>query len=349
MEFKTQTFTVSDLYNWHRGGELNLSPTFQRRLVWSGVARSYLIDTVARGLPMPKIFYRMQIHPDEVKSVREIVDGQQRLDALFSYIDGRFPVYRSHGSFASGKRFAQLTAEQQSLILSYDITADLLIGASDGLVFQIFARINSYGIRLNAQEKRNAEFAGVFKHTCYELGTTHLEFWRRNGILSNENVARMDEAELTSELVIAMMGGLQDKKKSINSYYQENDDRFPEQKRMVKQFERVLEWIENNVGDLKETAFARRAMFYSLFVAVADTLYGIPKGLGPLRKAPALLTRPQRAITTRELERLSDAALAQSPPPRLVEFAVASSRQTDNLRPRRIRHRAISNALRAAL
>ena len=48
MEFKSQSFTVSDLYNWYRAGELFLQPKFQRRKIWKPVAKSYLIDTVLR-------------------------------------------------------------------------------------------------------------------------------------------------------------------------------------------------------------------------------------------------------------------------------------------------------------
>jgi len=54
MPFKSQSFTVSDLYEWFRSGELILQPKFQRRLVWSQGAKSYLIDTVIRELPIPK-------------------------------------------------------------------------------------------------------------------------------------------------------------------------------------------------------------------------------------------------------------------------------------------------------
>ncbi|TAK61878.1 MAG: DUF262 domain-containing protein, partial [Dehalococcoidia bacterium] len=173
MEFTTQSFTIADLYNWHNTGELDLSPRFQRRLVWSNAARSYLVDTVARGLPMPKIFYRMQIDPVAIKSVREVVDGQQRLRALFSFIDGEFTVYASHNEDIGGRRFARLPEEVRDAILRYEITADLLIGATDTAVLQIFARINSYSVTLNDQEKRNAKFAGAFKSLAYDLGTRH--------------------------------------------------------------------------------------------------------------------------------------------------------------------------------
>ena len=48
-------FKVSDFVNWYRSNELELSPIFQRRSVWPTGAKSFLIDTVMRGLPIPAV------------------------------------------------------------------------------------------------------------------------------------------------------------------------------------------------------------------------------------------------------------------------------------------------------
>lgn len=339
MEFKSQAFTVSDLYNWYRSGELFLQPKFQRRKIWKPIAKSYLIDTLLRGLPMPKIYYRMQVNPDTVKSVREVVDGQQRLDAIFNYIENQFPIRRSHGE-AGGKLFRDLDPEVQSRILYYDVAADLLVGADDAQVLQVFARINSYSLTLNAQEKRNAKFFGLFKELAYRLGTSHVSFWTQRRILTDANIARMAEAELTSELLVGLMAGLQDKKKSLDVYYKKLEDMFPNQKTVEARFERVLTWIDDHVGEqLAKTAFARRALFYSLFMAVADALFGIEKGAGPLNgfgKKP--LSRVQVAGLRRELIEITEGIRAEKPPRKLANFALSSAGQTDNVRPRQTRH-----------
>lgn len=338
MQFKTQAFTVADLFNWYRGEELFLQPRFQRRLVWSGAAKSYLIDTIVRGLPIPKIYYRMQVDPASMKSVREVVDGQQRLQALFAYLNDDFRVYRHHNPLIGGKKFSDLPASVKSQILSYDLSADLLIGADDPQVLQIFARINSYSVTLNAQEKRNAKYFGLFKATAYDLGTSHLKFWIDRGILTYQNVARMAEAELSSELMVALMAGLQDKKTSVDRYYAQYEDQFPQDADIRTRFETVINWIDRNV-DFAGTVFSRRALFYSLFVAVADSIYGIDQGSGPTTGFPhTALAKQERARLNRDLKALSDGVRAPEPPARFAEFAIASARQTDNVGPRRIRH-----------
>jgi hypothetical protein len=347
MEFKSQAFTISDLYNWYRSGELFLQPKFQRRKIWKPVAKSYLIDTVLKGLPMPKIYYRMQVNPKDVKSTREVVDGQQRLDAIFGYIENQFTVRKSQNPIAGGKHFKELPDHIQSQILSYDVAADLLIGADDAQVLQIFARINSYSLTLNDQEKRNAKYFGLFKDLAYRLGTSHVQFWTGNNILTYGAVARMAEAELTSELLVAIIAGLQDKKKSLDKYYPQYEDTFPNQKMVESRFERTLSWIdENAVTAIKDTVFQRRALFYSLFVAITDVLFGVEKGRGPISTFPQKsLSGKQRSQLHRRFSEITLGMRAKEPPRKLAEFAIAAARQTDNLRPRQIRHNYLINLL----
>ena len=51
----SRTYSVNDFRDWNNAGTLELAPKFQRRSVWTGKARSYLIDTILRDLPMPKV------------------------------------------------------------------------------------------------------------------------------------------------------------------------------------------------------------------------------------------------------------------------------------------------------
>ena len=48
-----RAYTVSDFTKWDKDGELILAPKFQRRSVWTQMARSYLIDTILQGYPIP--------------------------------------------------------------------------------------------------------------------------------------------------------------------------------------------------------------------------------------------------------------------------------------------------------
>ena len=56
--FNTRNYSIRDFEEWNQRNELFLQPKFQRRNVWSDKARSYLIDTIIRGKPIPKIYMR---------------------------------------------------------------------------------------------------------------------------------------------------------------------------------------------------------------------------------------------------------------------------------------------------
>src|SRR5438045_2613534 len=67
-------YRVSDFLSWQRAKSLVLSPSFQRRPVWKTGAKSYLVDTVVRGLPMPIIFLREQkTDLESLEPKREVV------------------------------------------------------------------------------------------------------------------------------------------------------------------------------------------------------------------------------------------------------------------------------------
>src|SRR5216117_4002456 len=74
--FNTRNYSIRDFEEWDERDELTLAPKFQRREVWSDKARAYLIDTIVRGKPIPKIYMRQDINPSTRRTTREIVDGQ---------------------------------------------------------------------------------------------------------------------------------------------------------------------------------------------------------------------------------------------------------------------------------
>src|SRR5512147_2961474 len=95
--FNTRNYSVRDFEEWSgREGELVLAPKFQRRSFWNPKARSYLIDTIIRGKPIPKLYMRQDVNPKNRRITREIVDGQQRLQTVLGYLKDGFKVLRTH-------------------------------------------------------------------------------------------------------------------------------------------------------------------------------------------------------------------------------------------------------------
>lgn len=334
---KPRTATINDFREWNQRNELVLAPEFQRRKVWGPKARSFLIDTILNGFPIPAIHIRQKIDVKTKRTVREVVDGQQRLGAILDYIEDGFGVMKVHNKRYGGLRFSDLPSDVQERFLEYDLLVDFLVGATDADVLEVFARINSYTIVLNEQEKLNAEYSGKFKQLIFQLGREHLEFWRRNRILTNYGIMRMKEAELSTDLVIAMIDGIQDRKR-IRSYYKKYDDDFPQEEVLKERFEKLIDTIAAIYGDsLSVSQFAKSTLFYSLFCALYDLNYGLLR-----KETPSVpTTRETYDAIRRALSVLEKELTAKEPSPAYYDFVDASSRHTTDQSSRLIRHRTI--------
>jgi hypothetical protein len=86
----------------------------------------------------------------------------------------------------------------------------------------------------------------------------------------------MLEAEFVSEVTIAFLHGMQDKKKSISMYYEEYDDVYARQALMEKRFREVVDAINQIIGDqLADTEFRRPPLLYTLFCVIYHRLHGL--------------------------------------------------------------------------
>jgi uncharacterized protein DUF262 len=330
-------YPVTDFREWNENGQLELAPKFQRRPVWSRPAKSYLIDTILRGMPIPPVFIRMRIDPDRTQTVREVVDGQQRLRAVLEYLEDEFAVSRVHNSPFGAKKFSQLPPEGQKILLAYKFAVYMLEDLSDAEVLGIFARLNTYTLTLNAQEKRNAEYFGEFKQTVYDLALEHNEFWTRNKILRDVDIARMRDAELVSELLLTMIRGITETRAThLNACYEKFNDEFPGSRTYIRQFRGVINVIGELFPDtLDSSVFRKSPMFFSLFAAVFDALYGLPGSSNDRQTFEKSRLRAVRA----GLDRLSAVLDEEEPPQKYIPFVDASRRATADVARRQIRHR----------
>ncbi len=339
----SRVYSVNDFREWSNTNVLELAPRFQRRPVWSPKARSYLIDSIIRGLPMPKIFMRQHID-DAGRTIREIVDGQQRIRTVLSYLNEGFPVMPVHGGKDyGGKYFEDLPKPIRDKCLNYSISVDVLIGATDTEVLDIFARLNTYGVRLNKQELINAKYFGHFKQVVYSLGYEYYRFWIDNGILTEKKIARMFEAELTGELLIAMIAGIQSRNVE-EKYYKKYDDDLPKEEAKIGNFKACMDLIGEIVGsELKEMYFSSVHMFYSLFCAIYDLNLGLDGSQTPIiefnrtnRERVRLALADVDELLNEDHENLKEKEL---------RFVLASTRRTTDLTARKTRHEYLVNRI----
>lgn len=335
------SYSPLDFLSWKTSEQLAISPRFQRRSVWSTAAKSYLIDTIILGYPIPAIYIRVVKERGKKLPVREIIDGQQRITAIVEFLEGEFSLSRNIQSPYAGKRFEELPQNIQDVITSYSFVSEVFQGISDEDVLAIFSRLNTYSVTLNKQELRNGRFFGPFKQSAYALAYSHLTFWRNNNIFTETSIARMNEVELTSELAIAMMAGLQDKKKSIDAFYRDYDEVFSRRAEIERKFRRVIDEINHLFPEgLAKSEFRRVPLFYSMFLAIAHRLFGVPGEALPSSEVHSL-SSPERGAFRETIIQLSSVIASARKGEPVGEhnsaFVNASLSQTDNIRPRRQR------------
>lgn len=163
---------IDSLYNKHKRGKLLVQPEFQRQFVWDVAKASRLIESALLDIPLPVIYLSEDLDGKEI-----VIDGQQRLTAFFSFIDGAFPDRRDFrlGSLKvftelNGKMFKDLEEELQDKIRYYKVRTITFQKESEAdLRFEVFERLNSGAVPLNAQELRNCVFRGAYNQLLKDL------------------------------------------------------------------------------------------------------------------------------------------------------------------------------------
>lgn len=314
--------------------ELVLQPKFQRRLAWTDKARMYLIDTILRGMPIPKVYLRKVVKSDRPKPVLEVVDGQQRLAAILDFSKGKLSLNRTYSPEHGGSTFDRLGDDIQRRFLDYTVSVETLDGASDRDVWQTFERLNTYTLTLNRQEKLNAEFFGLFKQACYRLAgeVTDSGTWGILNVISERQIARMREVELTSDVLTALTVGIRDIT-YIRKMYNDLDESYPERDGHQEQFRETMSFISDQLTrGVRRSRFKNLSWFYSLMVALADCLFGIPGGSGPHQ-----VQHSSKII--RRMVQLDRAIRPEEVPPPLATLKSALARGTSHISERRTRHR----------
>lgn len=347
------THLAVDFLFWQQDGSLELSPKFQRRPIWKDAAKAYFIDTLLRGFPVPAVHIRRTRVGG--RPMREVIDGQQRLRALLEFFEGQLKLTKSQDAPWADKALQQLSPDELQRLQQFQFPVVEYEDVSDATVLEVFSRINTYSVGLNAQELRNGRWFGAFKTAVYELAFEYLDFWRSFGIFTEAAIARMNEAQLISELLVMQMDGIQDKKASLNSFYEHLDSGWGKSARNWRfrgrelpkewlservasdRLRKVLEEVRSGTGPiLRKTKFRRASLFYSLFGAIYHRYYGLPGLSIPTPRRP--LTNDGWDRVCAALFELSEMLSSRTAIDDLSgwrrEFVEASARQTDNIGPR---------------
>ncbi|MEU3477160.1 DUF262 domain-containing protein [Streptomyces sp. NPDC033754] len=339
-------YPVADFIKWNNEKELVLNPSFQRGPVWTTTARTYLIDTILHGYPIPKVLMRTHIDRTSHRIFREVVDGQQRLRTIIDFAAGKFKLGIRSKSYR-GANYSSLPGELQDKFLAYKITAEQLINASDSDVLEVFARINSYAVPVNAAELRNAKYDTEFSWSVQEHSRKWTDLWDQ-GILGKRDQVRMIGYSLMAEMYSILLQGVTDGgEDKINRLYERKRSDFPEQGVIEERVDRILQlMLDRVVPGLANEPIVKRPQALMIFAALAHAEYGLPAGdMGD--------DMPERAEGldgtidrfTANLTYLNEVLKAEEPPRELERFYTASKSTTQRIASRRERFKVFCEAL----
>ena len=134
--------------------KVNPAPQYQRTSVWTVAKKKLLIDSILRGYDLPKFYLRAT--PNDLLYDFEVTDGQQRMRAIWEYIDGKYSLDRAliNGKDIDGLFYSDLQSLQE-IFDDYELNIAIIEESSPQEIRSLFARLQM-GTQLNQVELRHA-------------------------------------------------------------------------------------------------------------------------------------------------------------------------------------------------
>ncbi|MBK5945628.1 hypothetical protein CCR83_03975 [Rhodobacter veldkampii DSM 11550] len=176
--YQTNNFLLPQIRDMiDRKEAINLHPEYQRRLRWTTAQKSRLIESLLLNIPIPPVFFY------ESDAARyEVMDGQQRLNTIREFFSGSFALVGLKVlSPLNGIRYPKAPPRVKRTLDRASISAIVLLMESESEISGqgtlaltdirrlVFDRLNTGGMKLNAQELRNAQNPGPFNDAIVEL------------------------------------------------------------------------------------------------------------------------------------------------------------------------------------
>ena len=268
---KTQNieYDLETLVKKIKRGVIRLDPEYQRRHRWSYETSSRLIESLILNIPIPLVYLSQDVDVDTETSDEEarysVIDGQQRLTAISSFFENKFALtgldvlkelegllYRDLPPFLI-RRLEERTIK----CLRIDSTLD------EQVKYDIFERLNSGSIKLEAQELRNAISRGLFNSLIKKLALD--ENFRvlirvdLDAPEQNIKVKKMEDVELVLRFFALNNDNYYNLKKGFRQFLTDEMNKFNklnaiELEQMEKMFLVTMSAIRTHFGD---EAFAK--------------------------------------------------------------------------------------------
>ena len=268
------TMTIADYCQALDRSEVTINKNYQRNpQVWPPQPRSYLIETILRRYPIPKLALHQITDLRSRKTIKHVVDGQQRTIAIRQFYANELRLSTSlELKDAAGRTYSELPEEHQQTFLAYVLQFDQFEAASEEDVRDYFRRINSFTAPLNAEEQRHARYQGPMKWLINSLSSRYGKVLVELGVLTEKQAIRMADSKLLSEIMHALLNGVTTTTKiKLDALYAANNKgaAVEEEDALRSAIEAAFDLVLR-LTDIRGTALMRMNVFYALLLAAVE-------------------------------------------------------------------------------
>lgn len=329
MHIISTNYAVADYCKLMLRKEITVNRAYQRSdKVWPPAARSFLIETILLDYPIPKLSLCQVTDVKSRQTYKEIVDGQQRSQAILDFYNDQLPLSKSSGiPDAAGKVYSRLDDDLKQSFLDYPLSVDLFVSATPDEIREVFRRINSYTVPLNPDETRHSMYQGAFKWFIYRLSRRYDQTFVNLGALGEKQIVRMADAKLFSEITHALMYGIATTNATkLNKMYSEFDPEFPAEAAIEKRIEHAMALI-TDLEEIHNTPLVKPYNLYALVLAISHISDPVP-GLKLIWEPPSPYVY-DRNIVVANLSTLAESLESADSSGALREFVLANISKTN--------------------
>lgn len=293
MKANSSPMSVADYCQDYNNRKIIVNDEYQRKEgLWKAQARSYFIESILLEYPIPKLYLYARLDLKSRQTIKEIVDGQQRSQALAAFFNNKQRLTQNiETEELRGRRYSQLSEEWQAKFLSYSLPIDQFSGAPEDEVREAFRRMNANNVPLNDEEQRNARYQGPFKWFIIQIAEHYKDSLFNVGLFSRRDLIRMSDLKFYAELALTLDVGFQTVKgKQIDDLYKRYNSIFPHEAEYGELIRLGIDYYFN-VEAFQIDDLLRSHLFQSVALGIIALKRGGKFSEGADEKHGELLTR----------------------------------------------------------
>lgn len=268
--------SIKDISKMFEEKTLIVDESYQRRSVWGEKDKVRLVETVLLNLIIPVLFFwKADTDAETGESITHIVDGQQRIKALCSFVNNDFKLKtqflldKSAKEKYGNKYFKDLESEDKKNFWLYQLMViDIDPSATREDIITMFNRLNLTDYNLNDQEKRNS-MSGEFASLARELSDAPI--WEERHLFTTTDIKRMKDVEFCASLILLYRNGIIDQtdQTALNQAYEELQAGYKDAEIDKEAINNAIEQISQFfVSDDVTKFLKKKTQLYTLFSVV---------------------------------------------------------------------------------